>query len=283
MSKHLITFEVDDVTAHHGKLSPQEIRDYAGTFGSTAGDQWDYPPYTRIVSVKPAEAEAGAMNRSDGLGADELRDHALNQIQTIAHDGVLLVEGALDKRRGSYALSMAQTDDLIKAAEAKLQRIVNIAEAQVPDEDWRPAMIDTADGLGADPRVVDPIDDHESAHAGEVAETMPVDVVARLSGAVVDAIWNAQGDAAEAAPIPTDERSPGQVTADEMADECGYKENPGEGEDDGGVDALIDYKNACEGRMIGMIDQHEALVERFRDTSRHEFNGQEVADILRSV
>ena len=60
---------------------------------------------------------------------DEKRDHALNQIQTIAYDAMI----EMAKREGDYAV-------LVEA----LNRIVNIAEAQEPDEDWRPAMIDGA-------------------------------------------------------------------------------------------------------------------------------------------
>lgn len=31
-----------------------------------------------------------------------------------------------------------------------------------------------------------------------------------------------------------------------LAEDCGYTECPDDGEDDGGIEALIDYKNACE-------------------------------------
>ena len=66
---------------------------------------------------------------------DEKREHALNQIQTIAYDGVLLAE---------RTARQPETDPLVRSLVAKIERIVNIAEAQEPDEDWEPAMIDRA-------------------------------------------------------------------------------------------------------------------------------------------
>lgn len=208
-----------------------------------------------------------------------------------------------------------------------------------------------------EPRVIDPIDDHPSAHAGEVAETMPADVVARLSAAAVDEIWEAQGDANERAPLPAagdmgtsdglgregigagtigalretaglhalseitalgrfaegaefnraealqeakhvhltcadedaarlaelvdylaePDASPGQITAAEMREECGYDEY-----EDCGVDALIDYKNGCEERMIEMIDgAGEACRKIAAFMARPgDWNGGDVCDVV---
>ena len=71
---------------------------------------------------------------------DEKRDHALNQIQAIAYNGELMADCRLPLDR----IPADELSEYVKALEAKLQRIVNIAEAQEPDEDWRPAMIDEA-------------------------------------------------------------------------------------------------------------------------------------------
>jgi hypothetical protein len=74
-----------------------------------------------------------ALARSDNRA--EARDHALNQIQTIAYDGAVLAQEAVDDPGVEGA-----GDDFARAVLAKLERIQHIAEAQRPDEDWRPAM-----------------------------------------------------------------------------------------------------------------------------------------------
>lgn len=48
--------------------------------------------------------------------------------------------------------------------------------------------------------------------------------------------------------------SAGQRVLDEMAAAIGYRSEPEDGEDDGGVDALIDYKNALEDRLCSVLD-----------------------------
>lgn len=66
MSKHLITVEVDtDRTKydtpwaadydHVPPMPDSDVRDYAATFGGEPGAQWDHPPLTRVVSVRPVE------------------------------------------------------------------------------------------------------------------------------------------------------------------------------------------------------------------------------------
>lgn len=52
------------------------------------------------------------------------------------------------------------------------------------------------------------------------------------------------------------QRSPGQLTVAEMADEAGYSEN-----DECSVDALIDYKNSLEDRLVEMIDLSRASAD----------------------
>lgn len=59
------------------------------------------------------------------------QEEALQQIQHIAHDGLL-----------DFPPSMS-IHEVRKALTAKLERINNIAEGQHPDEDWRPLREDT--------------------------------------------------------------------------------------------------------------------------------------------
>ena len=46
-------------------------------------------------------------------------------------------------------------------------------------------------------------------------------------------------------------RRPGEQAIAEMKRECGYDEM----DEVGGVDALIDYKNALEERLVALIDE----------------------------
>jgi hypothetical protein len=89
---------------------------------------------------------SGVQRLRDGLpvrvhDGEELRS-ALDQVQEIADDGVLML--------CSDGTPRVSIQDYVKAANAKLERIQNIAEAGEPDEDW-PAAKEVFDALD-DPR-----------------------------------------------------------------------------------------------------------------------------------
>lgn len=63
----------------------------------------------------------------------------------------------------------------------------------------------------------------------------------------------AQGDGLGAEPSETR----GQKELRELAEEIGYSDGA-DGDDEGGVDALIDYKNALEDRLASLIDSRPA-------------------------
>lgn len=76
MSRHLITVEVDTDLTRYGTpwaadyssapMPTGDVADYAKTFGAGSGDQWDEPPFTRVVSVEPVAEE----DNSEGVHAD---------------------------------------------------------------------------------------------------------------------------------------------------------------------------------------------------------------------
>ena len=74
------------------------------------------------------QAREREIERDRPPSADDMRDHALNQIQTIAYDATL------------PPFSTGDMNDALK-------RILSIAEAQRPDEDWRPVIDDPTEGV----------------------------------------------------------------------------------------------------------------------------------------
>lgn len=197
--------------------------------------------------------EAGDMSRSDGLGADpeEKRRKArmADRVQFLKDRGWDV--SALDYERGEIDLP-----ELLRRVHHDPDTVHQISawlEEDAADE------VQTLDEIAKVMRSVEAWTDPECG-----------DLIAEKLIAV------------GRDPEPN-KLTPGQRTACEMADECGYKDLPEPGEDDGGVDALIAYKDACEDRMVELIDARERALQTFSHGSRHRYTGQEAADILRAV
>lgn len=77
MGKHLVTIEVDtdrsvygtDWEADHDTPAhlDEEVPAFAETLGGEPGAQWDHPPFSRVVSVRPA---GEVRQRVDALAED---------------------------------------------------------------------------------------------------------------------------------------------------------------------------------------------------------------------